>query len=87
MIIMEYYLYILYSKTLARYYVGSTKDISVRLEKHLQSNRGFTSTAKDWKLCYSEKFDSKEIGLAREREIKRWKSRKMIEKLIANNSE
>ena len=70
---------------LDRYYVGSTRNISVRIEKHLQSKRGFTSAAKDWKLCYSERFDSKEAGLRCEREIKRWKSRKMLEKLIANN--
>ncbi|MEW7293156.1 GIY-YIG nuclease family protein [Aquimarina sp. 2304DJ70-9] len=80
---MKYYVYILFSEELNRYYVGTTKDISDRLEKHLWNHKGFTSKAKDWVLKYSEEYELKSDAFKRELQIKKWKSRKMIEKLIA----
>ncbi len=50
--------------------------------EHLSNHKGFTSKAKDWKIVYSEAFSSKELAHLREREIKKWKSRKKIERLI-----
>ena len=79
-----HYIYILYSEVLDRYYIGATKDISKRVEKHLQSKKGFTSRAKDWELKYSEVFDEKSEALKRERQIKSWKSRKLIEELMSS---
>ncbi|HSP12072.1 MAG TPA: GIY-YIG nuclease family protein [Salegentibacter sp.] len=78
----KFYVYILFSKTLDKYYIGSTQDIDIRLEKHLQSKKGFTSRAKDWIVVYSEDFQSKQEAMKREFQIKKWKSRRMIEKLI-----
>ncbi|MUP46593.1 GIY-YIG nuclease family protein [Gramella sp. BOM4] len=83
---MEFYVYILYSVSLDRYYSGSSHNIEFRLLKHLQNHKDFTSKAKDWKLVYTEKFPTKELALVREKEIKNWKSRRMIEKLISGNS-
>ena len=77
-----FFTYILFSKKLDRYYIGSTGDVAKRLKKHLQNHKGFTSKAIDWKVVYSEKFATREEALKRERQIKKWKSRKMIEKLI-----
>ena len=79
---MKYYIYILYSISLNKYYVGSTEDIQSRLEKHLQNHNGFTGKAKDWVLKYSETFSSRSESIIRELQIKKWKSRKMIERLI-----
>ena len=81
---MVYYVYILYSAELDKYYVGSTKDISTRLEKHLSNHKGFTSKAKDWVLKYQELYSTNSEALKRETQIKKWKSRKMIERLINN---
>ncbi|MCP9201600.1 GIY-YIG nuclease family protein [Gramella sp. GC03-9] len=83
---MEFYVYIIHSQSLDRYYIGCTENIESRLIKHLQNHKGFTSRGKDWKLVYSEKFPDKKLALAREKEIKNWKSRRMIEKLISQNS-
>ncbi|MGB3342648.1 MAG: GIY-YIG nuclease family protein [Aequorivita sp.] len=49
-----YFLYILYSIHLDRYYVGSTEEISIRLKEHFWSHKGFTSKAKDWELKVAE---------------------------------
>ena len=78
----KYHVYILHSKLLDRYYIGSTQDITKRLEKHLSNNKGYTSRAKDWVVVYSESYLTKSEALLRERKIKSWKSKKMIEKLI-----
>ncbi|MAY22338.1 MAG: excinuclease ABC subunit C [Flavobacteriaceae bacterium] len=80
---MHFFVYILFSKALNKYYVGATSDVSRRLEEHLWSHNGFTSKAKDWVLVYKERFEKKEEAYARERQIKKWKSRAMIEKLVS----
>jgi putative endonuclease len=41
-----------------------------------------TSQAIDWAVVYKEKYQNKALAIKREKEIKRWKSRKAIEKLI-----
>jgi putative endonuclease len=79
---MNYFVYILYSSKLNRYYVGATSDLASRLESHLWNHKGFTAKAKDWELKYSEAFSEKTAAFSRERQIKKWKSRIMIERLI-----
>ncbi|MCB9297914.1 MAG: GIY-YIG nuclease family protein [Lewinellaceae bacterium] len=75
-----YLLYILYSKTLGRYYVGHCEaPLEERLRRHLSNHKGFTGKAKDWEVVYTESFVSKEEAYGREREIKGKKSRKYIE--------
>ena len=83
---MSFYVYILYSVQLDRYYIGSPKNLEERLERHLQSNKGFTSKTKDWQVCYSENFESRIEAIQRERQIKNWKSRKMIKALILSRN-
>ncbi|MBK6346975.1 MAG: GIY-YIG nuclease family protein [Bacteroidales bacterium] len=77
------YVYILYSESLDRYYVGSTHGtVEERLYKHNNRHKGFTSTVADWQPVYSEYFKEYPSALLREKEIKKWKNRKMIERLI-----
>ena len=76
--------YILYSQSLDRYYVGHTTDaIQSRLRKHLSNHDGFTAKAKDWEIVFIEYFDTKNEAYFRELAIKARKSRKYIELLIA----
>jgi len=78
-----YKFYILYSEKLDRYYIGSTGDeISERLRRHNSNHRGFTGRANDWIIIYTESFEIKALAGQREREVKKWKSRKLVEKLI-----
>ena len=81
---LSFYTYILYSSALNKYYVGFTGDELVeRLSKHNTNHKGFTGGIGDWKIVYSERYETKELAMKREREIKKWKSRKSIEKLIS----
>ena len=82
------YCYILYSKTLDRYYYGSTElNPTERLELHLQQyygNRKFTAKASDWELVCAIECES--LGQARRIEafIKRMKSKKYVVSLVSN---
>jgi putative endonuclease len=79
------FVYILYSKTLDRYYIGSTDStVEDRLRKHLTDHSGFTAKAKDWVVVYSEYQNDKKASMRRERQIKSWKSRVKIKELITN---
>jgi len=77
-----YFTYVLYSQRKDRYYVGYTSDLSSRLEKHNTGNSRSTKSGIPWKIKYYEEYSSKLDAMAREREIKKKKSRKYIEWLI-----
>ena len=80
--------YILHSKTLDRYYYGSTElDPPERLELHLQRYYGsmkFTAKVNDWILVCTISCES--INQARRIEafIKKMKSKKYVASLISN---
>ncbi|WP_267405106.1 MULTISPECIES: GIY-YIG nuclease family protein [unclassified Chryseobacterium] len=77
------YCYILYSNQLDKYYIGhSSESLQERLRKHLSNHTGFTSKTKDWFIIYFESFNSKSEAYKRELEIKGWKSKIRIQKLI-----
>jgi putative endonuclease len=80
---MPYYVYILYSESFDRYYVGSCLNVEERLLRH---NAGATSSTKayrPWHVVYTEEYETKTDALKREIAIKKKKSRKYIEYLIA----
>lgn len=77
-----YWTYVLRSLHNGRYYVGSTDDKDKRLERH---NNGYVKSTKPyrpWEIAYSEPYDSRAKAFLREKEIKSWKKRNRIEKLI-----
>ena len=82
---MDYYVYILYSESRDQYYTGFTHDISTRLFKHYVGSTPSTRPGIPWQMIYYETFDNKHDAILRESEIKKWKSRIYIEKLISQN--
>lgn len=77
-----YYVYILYSPQLDRYYIGQTYSLETRLSRHKLGTTRYTKRADDWELYYQESFSTRAEAMAREREIKARKSRKYIQSLI-----
>jgi len=77
-----YYCYIIYSAAKNKFYIGSTSNLEDRINKHNSNHKGFTGNQLDWQLKWSQALDQKTDAMAREKQIKAWKSRKMIEKLI-----
>jgi len=83
---MHYYVYILYSISKDKYYIGFTHDIETRLFKHNAGSTPSTRPGIPWKMVYSETFDNKHDAIIRESEIKSRKSRNYIEKLISKST-
>lgn len=85
---MSYYIYILYSASSDRYYVGQTQDVDARLHDHNEGDRirqssKYTFKHRPWELkaaFIAGKTRGEAMKL--ERYIKRKKSRKFIEQII-----
>ncbi|MNK25847.1 GIY-YIG nuclease superfamily protein [compost metagenome] len=77
-----FYTYILYSLSKDKYYIGATENPEERIKKHNNKNKGFTNQSSDWKIVFLQAFESKQDALAFEKQIKAWKSRIKIQKLI-----
>ena len=77
-----FYFYILHSFSCDKFYLGYTHDLEARLIRHNQKSKGFTGAVNDWSVIYSEVYETKAAAYAREREVKKWKSRKRILALI-----
>jgi len=75
--------YILRSEKSGRYYVGSTNDLDRRLMEHNSGHTPSTRGKGPWVLAYSEEANSEVDARQREREIKVWNSRILIEKLLS----
>jgi len=80
---MPYTVYIIYSELKNKYYIGFTSDdLAERIRKHNSNHKGFTGSIGDWIVKYTETYEEKPLAIKRERELKSWKSRKRIERLI-----
>lgn len=76
---MPYSVYILYSASKDRYYIGHTEEVQKRIAEHrMRKNLG----AEDWVLKYLEHFETRSEAMKRELEIKNKKRRSYIEALI-----
>ncbi|UCE65644.1 MAG: GIY-YIG nuclease family protein [Candidatus Zixiibacteriota bacterium] len=83
---MAFYLYVLKSKINERFYIGTTADLDDRVKRHNEGRSKSTKSGRPWEVVYTEEFDNRPEALARERQLKKWKSRKRIEELINRNS-
>jgi putative endonuclease len=77
-----FFVYILYSQRIARFYVGYTNDINRRIAEHNRIKGKYTDRGIPWQLAYTECFSSKEEAAKREAFIKAQKSKAYIENLI-----
>ena len=66
---MPYFVYIIYSKTLDRFYTGQTENLQDRIFRHKNSGSKSTKSANDWELKYSEQFDTRTAAIKRETKI------------------
>jgi len=78
-----FFVHILQSESSGRYYVGQTKTLKQRIEYH---NSNYSQALKNrgpWKLVYSEEYETRGEAVRRERQIKSWKDRSLIERLMS----
>jgi GIY-YIG catalytic domain len=55
-----------------------------RIRRHNSKHKGFTGSKADWVLKYFEEYTSKSEALRKEKQIKNWKCRILLEKLICS---
>jgi putative endonuclease len=66
-----YYVYILYSDSIDRHYIGSTENYEKRLLNHNNGLSTFTKRGIPWKILYLETFLDRSSAVKREKEIKK----------------
>jgi len=78
-----YYVYILYSSKIDKYYIGYSENPQKRIEFHNSKfNKIWSKRGQPWELMLTLKFDNKSEALRSEKFIKRKKSRAYIEAVI-----
>ena len=82
---MHHYVYILYSETIQKYYIGYSSAPEQRLEFHNSSlNKIWSKRGQPWVLKCTFLFADKATALRAEKFIKRMKSKSFLEKIIEN---
>ncbi len=83
-----YSVYVLYSFTSKKIYIGFTSDLEKRLIAHNHiSNKGWTKKFQPWNLIYHEDFDLKSQAMIREKQLKSAKGREFIYNTVLEKSE
>ena len=77
-----YFVYILKSLTVLRYYIGSSENVARRLSDHNSGKVKSTKAYQPWEVVYLEKFNIKSDALKREKQIKSYKSGNAFKKLL-----
>jgi len=77
-----YYVYILQSEKTGRYYIGSSNNISRRLQEHNAGQTASLSYQRPLKVVFYQGYDNMKIARGIERRLKKLKSRVIIEHII-----
>jgi putative endonuclease len=67
---MSFSVYILYSSSLDRYYIGQTSDMASRLARHNKGLENYTSRGVPWELRWKTEKATRSEALRLERKIK-----------------
>ncbi len=83
----EYFVYIMTNKGNNVLYTGVTSDLQTRCEEHIMKTHpnSFTAKYNVNKLVYYERFESIEVAIAREKQIKGGSRQKKIDLIEYNN--
>ncbi len=75
-------IYVLYSHSAQKYYVGMTKNLQQRIREHNAGKSTFTAAYKPWILIYSETEESYSTARIREKYLKSAAGKKFIQKVL-----
>ena len=79
---MSYFVYILKSRDVDRYYIGHSADYVKRLAEHNRRKVKSTKAFVPWNIIYLERLESKSAAFNREMQIKSYKSGEAFKHLI-----
>jgi len=80
--VMPYSVYILKSLKDGSYYIGSTGDLEERLLRHNQGRSKYTKSRTPWELIFHENHQDRSSAGKREQQIKKFKNKEAIERLV-----
>jgi putative endonuclease len=80
-------IYVLYSPSHNKIYIGFTSNIEQRMLSHNQlATKGYTVKFRPWTLIHTEVFETKSEAMRSEKELKSANGRQFIWNLIENKS-
>ena len=80
---MSHYVYILQSQKDMKYYIGETADVEARLLFHNAGRQRSTKSRIPFIIVFTEEFETRQLALIREEQIKSWKGGNSFQKLIS----
>ena len=84
---MGHFVYVLFSPSFKKIYIGYTSDIEKRLASHNHlSKNGWTVRYRPWELVYQETFSEKKEALLREKQLKTVAGREFIWRMVTQKT-
>ena len=80
---MSHYVYILQSQKDKKYYIGETSNVEARLLFHNAGRQRSTKSRIPFAIILTEEFETRQLALVREKQIKSWKGSNSFRKLIS----
>jgi putative endonuclease len=77
-----YFVYIIKSINIHRYYIGSTENVEKRLSYHNSGKVRSTKAFRPWELVHTEPYDDRTDAVKREKQIKSYKGGMAFKKLL-----
>jgi putative endonuclease len=80
---LDYCVYVLYSKKINHFYIGVSSNVEKRLLQHNSSfyKKAYTTQSNDWEVYYKSICLKKELAMKIERHIKKMRNRSYLENL------
>jgi putative endonuclease len=75
---MKFYVYILFSVSTDKFYIGQTNNLSDRINRHNSSCGAYTSFGKPWILIWSDKKDERAQAIALEKKLKNLSKHRIV---------
>ena len=79
---MKYFVYILYSTSIDKYYIGHTNDIERRIYEHNLGKEKFTRKGVPWEIKFFRSYDTNIEATREELRLKKCKNRKYLEEYM-----
>ena len=81
-----FYVYVLFSNSSGKYYVGQTSDLKKRLESHNKGESKYTSAYIRWKIKWHTEIGSRKEALILEKKLKNLSGIRLIEFIDRHSS-
>lgn len=79
-----FYVYILISEKSGRYYIGSSSNPNIRLEKHNSNGVASTRNKGPWKIALQQQYSTNVEARRIENKLKKLKRKDIIDRIIAD---